>query len=126
MPVRRAIYVGSHPNYSVEANAKRIPGEVMGKPVTWFETTTKAIERETLIELPDTSLHLFLAASNAADAEALTKTASTLRDGRAGPPATARRRWNPFLLGGIFACAGALAYGVFRRRRARALPKASA
>ena len=61
--------------------AKPIPGKLLGKPVTWLETTTNGVvERETLLKLSDVSLHLFMAASNTADAEALTKTASTLRE----------------------------------------------
>ena len=75
------LYVGTHPSYSPEANAKPIPGKVMGKPVTWLETTTNGIiERETLIPVGDLSLHLFMAATDATDIDALTATASTLKD----------------------------------------------
>lgn len=123
------IYVGRHPNYSVESNAKQVSGEVMGRSVTWFETTTNAVERETLIELPDTSMHLFLAASNPADAEALTKTASTLRGlggSSATEPASAPRRWIYFALPVVCACLGALGYNALKRRRASAaVPKES-
>lgn len=122
------IYVGGHPSYSVESNAKKVPGEVLGRSVTWFETTTNAVERETLIELPETSLHLFLAASNASDAEALTKTASTLREQGASAgmrPANTQLRWSHLALAAAFACAGALAFGMLKRRWARAVvPKA--
>lgn len=75
------IYVGAHPSYAPEPNAKSIPGKVLGKSVTWLETTTNGVvERETLLKLPDVSLHLFMAASDATDADALTQTASTLRE----------------------------------------------
>jgi hypothetical protein len=75
------IYVGTHPTYAPEPNAKPIPGKVLGKSVTWLETTASGVvERETLIELPDVSVHLFMAASDVTDADALTKTASTLRE----------------------------------------------
>ncbi|HEU5074205.1 MAG TPA: hypothetical protein VFU02_08530 [Polyangiaceae bacterium] len=75
------IYVGTHPSYAPEPSAKPIPGKLLGKPVTWLETTTNGVvERETLLKLPDVSLHLFMAASDTADAEALTKTAGTLRE----------------------------------------------
>lgn len=125
------IYVGRHPNYTAEPNAKQVAGAALGKPVTWLETTTNGtVERETLIELPDTSLHLFLAASSVADAEALTKTASTLRDSRASatPVATAAastsRRWLHLGLALAFACAAALVYAIVKRRGASAtVPK---
>lgn len=75
------IYVGTHPTYTPEPNAKPIPGKVLGKSVTWLETTANGVvERETLVELPDVSVHLFMAASDVTDADALTKTASTLRE----------------------------------------------
>lgn len=75
------IYVGEHPNYSPEPSAKAIPGKVLGKPVTWLETSANGVvERETLIKLPDVSVHLFMAASDVTDADALTQTASTLRE----------------------------------------------
>lgn len=76
-----SIYVGRQPKYAPDANAKQIPGKLLGKPVTWRETTTNGvIERETLVELSDVALHLFMAATDAADADALTKIASTLRE----------------------------------------------
>jgi len=75
------IYVGTHPSYAPEASAKQIPGKVLGKSVNWLETTTNGvIERETLVELSDISVHLFMAASSSADADALASTASTLRE----------------------------------------------
>ena len=75
------IYVGTHPSYEPAAGAKQIPGNVLGKSVTWLETTANGVvERETLVELSDTSVHLFMAASSAADADALASTASTLRE----------------------------------------------
>ncbi|HEY6727395.1 MAG TPA: hypothetical protein VI197_25345, partial [Polyangiaceae bacterium] len=111
------IYVGRHPSYEAEPQAKQVPGEALGKPVTWLETTTNGVvQRETLVELPDTSVHLFLAASNAGDAQALTKTASTLRDRRASPPTSQLgSRW---ALAAVIACVAALAgYGILKRRR---------
>ena len=75
------IYVGTHPSYQPPTGAKEIPGKVLGKAVTWLETTTNGVvEREALVELSDTSVHLFMAASSAADADALVSTASTLRE----------------------------------------------
>jgi len=75
------IYVGTHPSYAPEAGAKQIPGKVLGKSVNWLETIKNGVvERETLVELSDTSVHLFMAASSAADADALASTASTLRE----------------------------------------------
>ena len=76
------IYVGAHPNFTPEANAKQVPGKVLGKPVNWLETTSSSgvVERETLVELPDIAVHLFMAATEATDVEALVKTASTLRE----------------------------------------------
>ncbi len=81
------IYVGTHPTYAPEPNAKPIPGKVLGKSVTWLETAANGVvERETLIQLPDVSVHLFMAASDVTDADALTKTASTLRELPSAPP----------------------------------------
>jgi hypothetical protein len=75
------IYVGTHPSYAPEPSAKPIPGTVIGKSVTWLETSANGVvERETLVELPDVSVHLFMAASDVTDADVLTKTASTLRE----------------------------------------------
>lgn len=87
------IYVGIRPAYSPEANAKQVPGKVLGKPVTWLETNKAGvIERETLIQVDGLSLHLFMAATDQADIDALTTTASTLKDtlppGTRPPPAT--------------------------------------
>jgi len=115
------IYVGNHPNYTAEPNAKQVPGEVLGKSVTWLETSTNGVvERETLLELGDTSLHLFMAASSASDAEALTKTAGTLRDSRAVPLAPAPRATGVVVLAVGLAAAAGLAVLVLKRRRASA------
>jgi hypothetical protein len=87
------IYVGTHPSYSPEANAKEVPGKVLGKPVRWLETSANGvIERETLIPVDGFSLHLFMAATDMADIDALSATASTLKQlapaATNSPPAT--------------------------------------
>jgi len=88
------IYVGIRPAYSPEPNAKQVPGKVLGKPVTWLETNKAGvIERETLIQVDGLSLHLFMAATDQADIDALTTTASTLKDTlppRTSPPQSSK------------------------------------
>jgi hypothetical protein len=75
------IYVGDHPRFAPDSNAASVAGQLFGRPVEWQEARREGvIERQTLVALETTSLHLFLAATTVADAEAMIATAATLRE----------------------------------------------
>jgi hypothetical protein len=80
-PGTLGIYLGHHPSFEPEANAKQRSVKILGKPVTWYEAQVGGLFRgDALVQVAGgTTLHFFFEAPSLAEASELARIAETLR-----------------------------------------------
>jgi hypothetical protein len=83
-PATLGIYVGYHPSFEPEKNAKPRSSKILGKPVTWHEAEVDGLFRgDALVDLAGgPSLHFFFAAPSVTEARELARIAETVRSSR--------------------------------------------